>query len=102
MPTELTGWIGPDRPRLAAVSSFGFSGTNAHVLLEEAPARPRERRPERLPGAADERSAPGPSPRIVQEPMPQVYAVPAGSADALPAAAARLADWLEGPAPVSR
>ena len=34
IPTELTPWTGK---RIAGVSSFGFSGTNVHIVLEEAP-----------------------------------------------------------------
>ncbi|KUL43815.1 polyketide synthase [Streptomyces sp. NRRL F-4489] len=79
VPTELTSWPLPAQRRLAAVSSFGFSGTNAHVLLEEAPEPPAPRRPEEPAPAA-----------------PDVFLVPAGSPGALPAAAGALADWLTG------
>lgn len=41
IPTQWTPWVSEvECPRLAGISSFGMSGTNAHVVLEEAPAQP--------------------------------------------------------------
>ncbi|MYU24822.1 beta-ketoacyl synthase N-terminal-like domain-containing protein [Streptomyces sp. SID8352] len=47
LPMTAEPWPASDTPRRAAVSSFGVGGTNAHVVLEEAPpsvAPPRTRR----------------------------------------------------------
>ncbi|SNS94744.1 MULTISPECIES: type I polyketide synthase [unclassified Azospirillum] len=76
---EPVSWPAGQRPRIAAVSSFGWSGTNAHVLLREAPA-----------GAAP----------VAPPAGPFLLPLSARSRPALRDAVARMADWLEAAPPV--
>ncbi|WP_399094925.1 amino acid adenylation domain-containing protein [Streptomyces sp. BBFR2] len=49
IPTRTVDWPAHTGPARAGVNSFGFGGTNAHVVLEEAPAAPAAGRAKRRP-----------------------------------------------------
>ncbi|MGW2420706.1 type I polyketide synthase [Streptomyces sp. NPDC001709] len=55
--TEQTAWPDRDRPRRAAVSSFGMSGTNVHTIIEQAPQTAPAAEGEQTPVAQDATAA---------------------------------------------
>ncbi len=84
--TEPRRWATPGgRPRRAAVSSFGISGTNAHVILEQPPAADHDRSLWGPPGGEA-------GPHASAVPVPLV--VSGGSPEALAEQADRLARHL--------
>ncbi|WP_330346934.1 type I polyketide synthase [Streptomyces sp. NBC_00582] len=83
--TETAPWPVTDHPRRAGVSGYGYGGTLAHVILEQAP----------LPTEKPQRGVPSDSPQRA----PRVFPLSGASDAGLRANAARLADWLESPEP---
>ncbi|MDC0707022.1 type I polyketide synthase [Stigmatella sp. ncwal1] len=51
IPTQLQSWAGGSGQRVAGVSSFGLSGINAHLIVEEAPPEQAQRRAAEPPAA---------------------------------------------------
>ncbi|MEK8019991.1 MAG: type I polyketide synthase, partial [Candidatus Parabeggiatoa sp.] len=77
VPTETTPWTG--EPKLAGVSSFGMSGTNVHLIVEEAP------KTQVVP---------------IAEPEYQLFVLSAKNEERLLAYAKKIIDFLESAPPI--
>ncbi|WP_308416656.1 type I polyketide synthase [Streptomyces sp. AJS327] len=86
--TEARDWPRGEVPRRAAVSAFGVSGTNAHVIVEEAPEQDTA-------SAGDQEDTAGPTDDAWRTPVVP-WLVSGKSQAALAAQADRVADFVEG------
>ncbi|MGW3122481.1 SDR family NAD(P)-dependent oxidoreductase [Streptomyces sp. NPDC001107] len=75
---EAVAWPAGERLRRAGVSAFGISGTNAHVIVEEAPP------------------VDTPSAKVEPAPVKRLFVLSARTEDAVRGQAARLAEHLTG------
>ncbi|MGW1785748.1 type I polyketide synthase [Streptomyces sp. NPDC002143] len=72
--TEARPWPETGRPRRAAVSAFGISGTNAHTVLEHRPPEPCD---DPTPSTAPPQADPGVLPYLLSAKTPQALAAQA-------------------------
>ncbi|MEV5412750.1 SDR family NAD(P)-dependent oxidoreductase [Thermopolyspora sp. NPDC052614] len=82
----LTPWPSVDRPATVGVSSFGFGGTNAHMILQEAPPpppAPASARESQVTGSAFDRASVSTTEPAAEPAPPYPLVISARNEDAL-------------------